>query len=111
MGKKLRSQPCTATLNRRLSAALLTWRSSIHPQKRCAQNRLPTWKAWHPGFRTSVLPYGTCPQQSLPRMIELTQQRTIAVRTWCVLRRSCLLRKLDCEDDLTSSGDRQDGSA
>src|SRR6266702_8673848 len=110
MGKNLRRQPYAATLNRRLNAVLLTWRSSIHPQKKCAPNRLPTWKAWHPGFRTNELPYGTCQLQRLSRMIEMTWLRNIAVRTWCVLKRSFLLLKLDCEDDSTFSGDRQDDS-
>src|SRR5437667_12205584 len=110
MGKKLRRQPYAVTLNRRLSVAQLTWRLSIRPQKRCARNRFPTWKAWHPGFRTRVPHYGTCQLQRLSRMIEMTWLRNIAVRTWCVPRRSFLLLKLDCEDDSTFSGDRQDGS-
>src|SRR6266568_7785170 len=110
MGKKPRRQPYAVTLNRRLSVAQLTWRLSIHPQKRCAPNRLPTWKAWHPGFRTRALLYGTCQLQRLSKIIELTLLRNIAVRTWCVLKPSFLLLKLDCEDDSTFSGDRQDDS-
>src|SRR6266581_5523382 len=110
MGKKPRRQPYAVTLNRRLSVAQLTWRLSIHPQKRCAPNRLPTWKAWHRGFRTSVLLYGTCPQQP-PLRMEPTLQRNIAVRTWYVPKPSCWLLKLDCEDGWTFSGDRRVASA
>src|SRR5437660_12552428 len=36
---------------------------------------IPTWKAWHPGFRIRALLYGTCQLQSLPRMMKLTLLR------------------------------------
>src|SRR5947209_19207949 len=110
MGKKLRRKRCDVTSSRSLSVTLLNWRLSIHPKKPCAKNRFPTWKAWHPGFKTRALHYGICQLPSLPRMMEPTRLRNVAVRTWCVLKHSCLLLKSDYGDDSTFSGDRQGDS-